>query len=126
MYGRNGIDGLGIFLFALTILIRNIAYYSRSGILNLINIILLVVLFYRILSKDILRRSKENDFFMYYFRKVYSFFANKTSLARERARVKQTHKIYLCPKCKRRLKVPKGKGKIEIKCMCGNKFFKRT
>ena len=58
--------------------------------------------------------------------KVSNYFKSATSLARERAIVKKTHKIYLCPKCKKRLKVPKGKGKIEISCPCSHKFYKRT
>ena len=126
MYGRNGIDGLSIFIFVLSFIIRNISYYSRNSILNLISIILSVLVIYRVFSKDLLRRRKENDVFMRHFNKISYFFKTKTSIAKERARTRATHKIYKCPKCKRVLKVPKGKGKIEISCPCSNKFIKRT
>ncbi len=126
MYGRNGIDGLGIFLFILNFALRNVSYYSRNGLLNILSLILLCIVIYRFFSKNLSRRRKENDVFMKYFRKIYAWFSNQTSLARDRARIRDTHKIYLCPKCKRKLKVPKKKGKIEISCPCGNKFFKRT
>lgn len=126
MYGRNGLDGLGIGLFVLYFILNNISYYSRSWILNIIAIAVLVFMIFRLLSANIVKRRAENDFFMYYFRKVRSWYTRHADLAKDRARVKDTHKIYLCPECKRKLKVPKGRGKLEIKCICGNKFTKRT
>lgn len=125
MYGRNGIDGLGIAILVISILLRSI-FGRYNGLINIINLLIYIVFLYRVFSKNLYQRRKENSFFMKYFWKVSNYFKSATSLAKERAIVKQTHKIYLCPKCKKRLKVPKGKGKIEIKCMCGNKFYKRT
>lgn len=126
MYGRNGVDGFGIFLFVMYFIFKNAGLYSRNGFLNLLSLLLLVFLIYRIFSKNLTQRQKENRFFMKYYMKIYNWFRDKTNLAKERARIRPTHKIYLCPKCKRKLKVPKNKGKIEISCPCGNKFFKRT
>ncbi len=125
MYGRNGIDGLGIAILVISILLRSI-FGRYNALINIINSLIYIVFLYRVFSKNLYQRRKENNFFMKYFWKVSNYFKSATSLAKERAIVKQTHKIYLCPKCKKRLKVPKGKGKIEIKCMCGNKFYKRT
>lgn len=121
MYGRNGIDGLGIAILVLSFLLRSINY-----ICYVISLLLLIIFIYRVFSKNLYQRRKENSFFMRYFSKVSNYFKSATSLARERAVVKQTHKIYVCPKCKKRLKVPKGKGKIEISCPCSHKFYKRT
>ena len=126
MYGRNGIDGLGIFLFVIYFILNNISYFMRNFILNILCFLILFYMIYRVFSRNIVNRRKENDFFMCYYRKICSWFSNQSFLARERAKINQTHKIYLCPKCKRKLKVPKKKGKIEISCPCGNKFFKRT
>lgn len=126
MYGRNGIDGLGIALFILYFLLHNTAYYSRNFILEIVSSLILIYAIYRIFSTRISNRQKENDIFMYYYKKMVLWFKNHSSLARERAKVKETHKIYLCPKCKRKLKVPKKHGKIEIRCPCGHKFYKRT
>ena len=121
MYGRNGIDGLGIAILVLSFVLRRINY-----ICYVISLLLLIIFIYRVFSKNLYQRRKENSFFMRYFSKVSNYFKSATSLARERAVVKQTHKIYVCPKCKKRLKVPKGKGKIEISCPCSYKFYKRT
>ncbi len=126
MYGRNGIDGLGIAVLILSIVSRSIFTFTFNRIFYIINLLLLVVFIYRVFSKNLYKRRKENSFFMKYFYKVSGYFKSASSLARERAIVKQTHKIYVCPKCKKRLKVPKGKGKIEISCPCSYKFYKRT
>lgn len=126
MYGRNGVDGLGAGLFVLGLILRNAAYFSRNVILNFISIGIYIYMIFRIFSKNLDARQKENAFFMKYTNKIIYFFRFRSSLARERAAVKKTHKIYLCPKCKRKLKVPKGKGKIEISCPCSYKFFKKT
>jgi len=37
------------------------------------------------------------------------------------------YRIYSCPKCSQKLRVPKGVGRIEITCKrCGWKFIKRS
>lgn len=126
MYGRNGFDGLTAFLAVIYLIIRNAAAFSRSFVLYLVSIIIIVFTIYRIFSTNISQRQKENDFFMKYYRKLAAIFKNSAQLSRERAQVRPTHKIYVCPKCGKHLKVPKGKGRIEISCPCGNKFTKRT
>ena len=36
-------------------------------------------------------------------------------------------RFFKCPVCKQKLRVPKGKGKVEITCpKCGNKFIKKA
>lgn len=40
---------------------------------------------------------------------------------------KVTYRIFECPKCSQKLRVPKGIGRIEITCKrCGEKFIKRS
>lgn len=126
MYGRNGIDGFGIFLFILSLIIKNIAYFTINSMLNILSLLIILFMIYRIFSKNLVQRHKENNFFMTYFKKIYLWVLAKTNLAKERAKVRTTHKIYVCPKCKRLLKVPRHKGRIEISCPCSYKFYKRT
>ena len=72
--------------------------------------------FYRFCSKDVNRRREENRKFL----QELEFFKLRISM-------RKTHKIYRCKGCGRKIRVPKGKGKIEITCpLCGNKFIRRT
>lgn len=37
------------------------------------------------------------------------------------------YRIYKCPKCRQKLRVPRGRGKIAIRCRkCGNEFIRRS
>ncbi|WP_207645519.1 hypothetical protein [Marvinbryantia formatexigens] len=40
---------------------------------------------------------------------------------------RKTHRIFMCKVCGKKVRVPKGKGKIEITCpSCGNKMTHHT
>lgn len=40
---------------------------------------------------------------------------------------RKTHRIFMCKACGKKVRVPKGKGKIEITCpSCGNKMTHHT
>ena len=37
------------------------------------------------------------------------------------------HRYYACPKCRQTVRVPRGRGKINIRCpKCGEQFVKKT
>ena len=93
-----------------------------SDQLNLADALLLLAIF-RMFSKDRYRRAHENQVYL-----------EKTQKVRRAAtewvnRVKNSRKYhyYTCPKCKQRLRVPRGVGNITITCkQCGTKFDKKA
>ena len=133
MYGRyGGSDGLNLFLIiaSFAILIISTIFGAIAAIpqavpivLRIISAILIVLAILRMLSKNINARRNEAYAFSKAARSVKSFF-KKLFIPRPD---RKTHKYYRCPVCSQQVRVPKGKGKIAIKCpKCGNKFIRTT
>ena len=92
---------------------------GKSTTLNLIAVAVLIYSYFRIFSRNIARRQAENQKFLKITAPVRSLFGKKSA--------DKTHRIFSCPKCGQKMRVPMGKGKIEITCPnCRNKFIKRS
>lgn len=123
MRNRYGIDQLGNALIwvALILVLFNIIW--KSEYVNLITFILLIYAYYRMFSKNHRRRYAENQWFLNKLAFLKRIFIRKKSIND----IKKTNKIFKCPKCKQKVKVPKGKGTIEITCpKCKEKFQRRS
>ena len=127
MQGRNGVDQFARFTMgvALAAIVLTLFTGTRSGIgafLDLFGMAAIVYTYFRIFSKNISRRYAENQKYVQLIApitKKVNFFKRK--------RQDKTHKYYKCPTCKQVVRVPKGRGKIEISCpKCHTKFVKRT
>lgn len=122
MYGRYGADQLGIALIVLGCIITFSLSFIRVPYYRLIGLIPYGFFLFRALSKNIEKRRAENEKFLKVWYPCCDFFKKKSSQFQDKE-----HKYYKCPGCSRTLRVPKGKGKIEISCPhCGRKFKKRT
>lgn len=123
MYGRYGFDQLGRALIIFSLAISLIASFTRFIPLYPLSYILLIVALFRILSKNIQKRSQEN---MVYYKMTYAF-RNKMKQIKLSLIGTKTHKYYHCPQCKQTIRVPRDKGKICITCpKCKREFVKRT
>lgn len=123
MRGRYGIDPLNIFLIALgCILTFVLSFFSRHYYYKLLGLIPYIFVLIRALSTNIDARQRENEKFMKLWLPVYGFFSVKYKHSKDKE-----HRYFKCPECKHTLRVPKGKGKIEITCpFCNRKFKKKT
>lgn len=84
---------------------------------------IVVICYYRMFSRDIARRSAENQKFLNF---RYSLAVKKQRKA-EMAAQSKDFKFFKCPKCGVYNRIPKGKGKIEITCpKCGEKFIRKS
>lgn len=127
MQGRYGVDSFSKFLLGvalIVVLISSLFGQKQIGtILYILGIAVFVYSYFRIFSKNISKRYAENQQFMAKTAKVRGFFAQQKDLMQQR----KTHHIYSCPGCKQKIRIPRGKGKIEIRCpKCGTTFVKKS
>ena len=154
MTGRYGSDQLSRFtlLLALIMLVLNMIFRSRTSVFSWLVWIFLILTYFRMFSKNIRKRYNENTRFLQLKDKVtgklrggrrggtgdsvkdsYRYYQNAYDNARSSGNPNSTmrsdkeHRIFRCPNCDKRVRVPRGRGKIEITCPhCGNKFIKRS
>lgn len=123
MSGRYGSDQLNLTMVIGALIVTTIGLLSGVYFLTLAADALLLLAIFRMFSKDRYRRAHENQVYL-----------EKTQKVRRAAtewvnRVKNSRKYhyYTCPKCKQRLRVPRGVGNITITCkQCGTKFDKKA
>ncbi|MBQ7777314.1 MAG: hypothetical protein IJ396_00220 [Oscillibacter sp.] len=118
MYGRNGMDQLNRALFWVYLalwlagsLLAVLELEVLSAIFNVVLYVLLVVILFRMLSKNLYKRREENSKFL---QKTWSL-RNQIGGAKARHADKD-HKYFTCKQCKTICRVPVGKGKIIITC----------
>lgn len=122
MSGRYGSDQLNFALLISSILISLIGgiVFNRSFIITGIVYTLSFIVLYRAFSKKIYVRQKENLKFMSLIRPIQT----RYKLIKLNLTQKQFKHVQ-CPRCHRTLRVPKGRGKIEITCPHCNVAFDR-
>ena len=120
MYGRYGSDTLNkvlLWVYVAWILLYTVlSIWIDSPIFSLIHILvttaLIFVIFWRMFSRNIQARRKENATFCGFFR-----------LRKNKFRDRKTHVYRKCPRCKAVLRLPKAKGKHMVVCpRCQNRF----
>ena len=120
MYGRCGVDQLNMFLLSAVVVLSVVSVILSlvGGVCTLIGMLLnflsyLVLLWYlfRFLSRNLEKRIQENRRFLSLFSRVKD----------------RQNRYYRCPNCKQTVRVPKGRGKICIKCpKCSEKFIRKS
>ena len=123
MQGRYGYDELNNGLFILFLVFWVLSLITGKRFFYTLGVIALVYSIYRSLSRDHMKRSKERLWFLQQIDKVKRFFR----ITKQRWEQRNTHKFFRCSRCGATVRVPKGKGQIEITCpKCGYKFIDRT
>ena len=123
MYGRNGSDQFNVALLVLYLALwlvgSLIAAVLNSGavhlVVNFLMTVLAVIIFARMLSKNLTKRRAENAKFLAWWYPVKNRFSGMKA-----RRADKDHKYFTCRACKTICRVPVGKGKIVITCpKCG-------
>jgi len=115
MEGRYGNDKLNIAILiagVVTGLLSSIlGGLLLKGLLWAVSYGLMIWAIFRCLSRNTYKRYQENRKYLQLLDRVKD----------------REHRYYDCPKCRQRVRVPRGKGKISITCpRCKEKFVKKT
>ena len=122
MQGRYGADNLSRFLMILVLICFVLSLFG-ADILYPVTILFLIYTYFRMFSRNLYKRRKENSVYMQYEYKVKQFFLRKKQHLQQR----KTYHIYKCPSCGQKIRIPRGKGKIEIRCpKCSHTFIKKS
>lgn len=122
MYGRYGVDkmstgimGLGFFFFFISLFVFPTVFMS-------LYFLCILWFFSRCFSKNIVKRRNELFFYEKIMKRPRQFLKRQKNRLKDR----KTHRYFKC-KCGAFVKVPKGKGKIEISCrLCQRKMIRKT
>ena len=124
MSGRYGADQLSMAMVIAALVVSILGTFTGArAVAMVLSDALLIWAFFRMLSKDRYRRAHENEVYL-----------SKTEGVRRgitewlnRVKNGKKYRYFTCPKCKQRLRVPRGVGKIELTCpKCGRKKVIKT
>lgn len=123
MAGRYGSDQLTVALLVTGMVLTFIGDAFDLYFLTLITYLIFFGCIFRIMSKNILARQKENNKFLQYWNPIRAWLKTKYNTLKS----SRNYKYFKCPNCKQELRVPRGKGKIAVTCKkCNTKFIQKS
>lgn len=107
----------------LSAILSFIQYFIAWQYVWIISAVLFAYAVWRMFSRQIDKRRKENFAFMNLVNKVKTWYYKTKAKSSQR----RLYKVFKCTQCSQKLRVPRGKGKVSIKCSkCGNKMMRTT
>ena len=124
--GRNGIDQLNVALFVLAVLCwggsQMVPVWGLARLLRYACLLAAAWCCVRALSPNLGRRQQENQRFL---RMTRGFRLGQSWRVKREQR--RQYKIFKCPSCGVKLRVPRGKGRIKVTCrQCGASFEEKS
>lgn len=123
MAGRYGADHFNRFLLGVALIAMLLSSFFGRTVLYSISLLILLYCSFRMFSRDYDKRYQENNKYLTYKNRFFNIFRKGKNTVNQR---KEYH-IYKCPSCKQKIRVPRGKGRIEITCpKCHTQFIKKS
>ena len=119
--GRRGPDQLAVIIAALVLSV--LASILGWSLLSLLSLVIWAWALYRMLSRNIPAREKENAWFL----KWYSPLVAQARQAHTRFKNRKVYLYYRCPQCRAWLRLPRNIGEKTVTCgKCGATFKKKA
>lgn len=125
MYGRYGVDRLSKAMIwaAFACCIVSMLLVGKLGTISSLlyygGLVLMIYSYVRVFSRNIQKRYAQNQAYERWLAKLKKIPYNLKQL--------KTHHIYKCTSCGQKIRIPRGKGRIEITCpRCKNRFIKNS
>ncbi|MBO7549531.1 MAG: hypothetical protein J6T77_06135 [Clostridia bacterium] len=119
MYGRYGSDQLNTALIIAAVALSFVNIFARSLVIYIIQLVIMAFAVYRMFSRRIQTRLRENKAFLSVWEKIKLFFVRIKNSFKDR----KTHVYMKCPTCKAQLRLQRIKGEHGVKCpKCGAEF----
>lgn len=130
MQGRNGPDALSracsvasIVLLIAAVVTQSAGTRVAGSILWYVALALIIACYWRMLSRNVTQRYRENVKYLNLRDRALGFFRRELRHAGQL----RTHRFFRCPRCAQRVRTPRGKGKIRVTCpRCGSAFIRRS
>lgn len=118
LFSRSGFDAYTIFLLLLFMILRGAIRLTGYLPLAIPAYLILGYCLFRFFSPNQGKRQVENARFLALFQAVNRWFRFQRTV-----RSDKEHRYFKCPNCAQPLRVPRGKGKIQVTCRaCGAQF----
>lgn len=123
MQGRYGADQFSRFLVGVTLALLVFSLFFRSWVWEILILALIIYTYFRMFSRNIQKRYAENQLFL----NKTAGIRRKWAVMKRDAVSRKTCHIYKCPNCKQKIRVPKGRGRIAIRCpKCSTEFVRKS
>ena len=128
MQGRYGVDQFAKFTMGVALVSIVLAIFVNTGssagsLLDMLGLVAIVYTYFRIFSRNISKRAQENQKYLSATAKLRQRLNKEKNMMKQR----KDYHIYTCPSCGQKVRIPRGKGKIEISWpKCHSKFVKRS
>ncbi len=123
MAGRYGSDKFSLFLNIIGLIFAFLGNFKALRVFYFIGLAIIIYGLWRAMSRNFESRRKELNWFLRWSEKPRA----ELKLLGNKIRDRKTHKYFKCKSCKTVLRVPKGRGKIEVTCpKCRMKEIRKT
>ena len=123
MTGRNGTDKLYYAFLFIYIFLVILGFFIVSPVIVFLTLFVFLCTFFRVFSKNLEKREKENAAFERFLKKIKNGF----KLNMNRIRDFREKRYRRCPGCKTVLRLPRKRGHHKVNCpRCKNEFKVRV